>query len=55
MASQLALLEAPAAPAVELNIEPDWRLDEDTKAAGRLGVAAARAALADAARRAAAA
>ena len=49
MASQLVLLEAPTAVA-----EHDWRIDEDTKTAGLLGVAAARAALAQAARRSAA-
>ena len=42
MARQLQLLEQ----------APDWRLDDDTRAVGRVGVAAARAALA-AARRAA--
>jgi hypothetical protein len=43
MARQLQLLEA----------APDWRLDDETRAVGREGVAAARAVLA-AARRAAA-
>jgi len=49
MASQLVLLEAPTTVA-----EHAWRIDEDTKTAGRLGVAVARAALAQAARRSAA-
>ena len=40
MARQLELLEEP----------PDWRLDDETRAAGRAGVAAARAALAAARR-----
>lgn len=43
MRNQLTLIDRPRA---------DWRLDEHTKELGRKGVAAAREALADAARRA---
>lgn len=44
MERQLALLEE----------RPDWRIDDATRAVGRLGLAAARASLQEARRRAAA-
>lgn len=45
MGTQLVLIDSTSV---------DWRLDEHTKEIGRLGIAAAREALADAARRASA-
>lgn len=48
MARQLVLLES------DTEIGADWRLDESTKEIGRRGLAEARAALAQAQRRAAA-
>ncbi len=46
MERQLKLLETSDA------LEPEWQLDDDTKAVGKRGVAAARAALQEARRRA---
>jgi hypothetical protein len=43
MAQQLPLLDSPEREPVR---EPEWRIDEQTKAIGRKGLALARAALA---------
>jgi hypothetical protein len=54
MADQLTLITPPDLPDRRHQRRHDWRLDEQTRAAGRKGIEAARQALQDAARRAAA-